>query len=170
MKSLRILATTLCLASLPLAALAADSVGSRLDRMLGLKAQTDLARQENALREELMRAGSVSLPSVVSISGSSATLSARLLLPSGSQRSFSAGDHIGNGWNIVFLKPDEVLVAREPTKGSPIKLVPLAFAQPEVASTVGRVGPPPQFPGQMQVMPAIPPLPPTFPTPPAQNK
>ncbi|MEJ6002718.1 hypothetical protein [Paucibacter soli] len=153
----------LILASLPMVASAADTVGSRLDAMLDLKARTELTRQENALREEMMRTGGLTLPSIVSISGSSSNLVARLQVSTGSQRVFSVGDHVGNGYNIVFIKPDEVLVAKQASKGAPLKLISLSFAQPDTTLASGRPSVPPQaqFPGVGPAA-AIPPLPTVF--------
>ncbi|WP_404666828.1 hypothetical protein [Roseateles asaccharophilus] len=162
------LTSILLLASLPIAAAAADTVGTRLDRMLNLKAEAEMARQESALREEMLRAGAMGLPTIVSITGSAANLTARLQVNSTSQRVYAVGDHIGNGYNIVFIKPDEVLVARPAaTKGGSMKLVPLSFSQPEVTGAAGGARPAAAMPAGPLSMPmsVVPPLPTSFPAP-----
>lgn len=158
------------LASLPIAAAAGDTVGTRLDRMLTLKAEAEMARQEGALREEMVRAGAMGLPTIVSISGSAANLTARLQVNSTSQRVFAVGDHIGNGYNVVFIKPDEVLVARPAaTKAGSMRLVPLTFAQPDVSGVARPATAPPAGPLAMP-MSVVPPLPQSFPAPASPTK
>jgi hypothetical protein len=144
------LLATLFAAALACAA-SAETLGSRLDRMNELKGRTELARQERALQEELLRAGAASLPTVVSISGRSENLVARLQVNATSQRNFSLGDSVGGGFTIVSILPQEVLVGRPAGKGGEIAKLALAFAQPEVNGKAGSPATP-----NMPPVPALP--------------
>lgn len=117
----------------------AETIGNRLDRMNELKARAELARQERALQEELLRNGAVVLPTVVSISGRSNSLVARLQVNATSQRNYGLGESVGGGFTIVAITPQEVLVGRPAGKGGETVTLPLAFAQPE---TTGKQGAP----------------------------
>lgn len=154
------------LASLAMLVLAsnvtADTIGSRLDRLNDLKSRAELARQERALQEEMLRGGAVTLPTVVSISGRSHNLVARLQLNPTSQRNFAVGESVGGGYAIVAIRPQEVLVGRPAGKGGDVVVLPLAFAQPE---TSGKQGPS-ASPALQPAVPALPaPLAAPFPAP-----
>lgn len=154
------------LATVPLCAVAQSTVGDRLDRLVAIRAQTELLRQESALREEMLKGSSLTLPAIVAITGPTNALTARLLLDDGAQRAYLAGDAIGGGWRILSVLADEVLVVRDTPKATVLRPVPLSFARRDSQSPpAGRWTPPPVVPTSY-APPYVPPLPNVSPMPP----
>lgn len=142
-------ALAICIASASSFA-GAESLGARLDRLNSLKARAQQLQDEKQLKEAMQKAEDVQLPKVVAISGMR-ELSARLLLTGGVERNVRVGDHVGGGWSVFMIKPDEVLVERREAKDS--KLVPLVFTSAPVdpgnATARARqapINPPPHVP------------------------
>lgn len=148
-----LLAATLALAWV--APAAAQSVGSRLERVMKLREAAELAQQERALSAAI---GSVevNLPTIVAITGGAQGARARLLLDTGVTRTYVVGDEVPGGWTVSRVSVDQVHLFKPGLKGA-MRVAPLSFARR--ASSGTDQGPFQTIPSGPTAMPAIPPLP-----------